>query len=79
MRVVHDALDVLIDHFESSDRSRPPLVTVLVQRDDRQLAVYLCHYQPPRHLLAFIVPEIWRFVDGTGEAIYDAQLSVRAN
>ena len=79
MRVIHDTHDVLIDHFETSDRSRPPLVAVFLQRDDHQLAVHFCHRQPPRHCLAFIVLEIWRFLERTGKAIYNAQLSVRTD
>ena len=68
MRVVHDAYDVVIYHFKSSDRFRPPLVPTLAQRDDCQLAIHLCHCQPPRYRQAFIVPEVRRFVDGTGKA-----------
>src|ERR1700730_1901065 len=79
MPVIHNARDVRADYFDASDRSRLPVVAVLVQRDDHQLAVHFRHRQSPWHCLAFIVLEIWRLVDGTDKAIYDAQLSVRAN
>ena len=79
MRVIHNARDVLIDHFEASHGIRPPLVPVLAQRNNCKLAVHFCHRQSPRHRLAFIIPEVWRFVDRTGKAIRDAELSIRAN
>ncbi len=79
MRKIHDSRDVLIDHFESNHRIRPPLVPVLVQRDNCQLAVHFCNRQPPWHSLPFIVPEVWRFVDRTGKAICDPESSIRAN
>ena len=79
MCVVHDAHDVLIDHFESSNRIRSPLASVLAQHYDCQLAVHFCNCQSPRHSLPFIVPEVWRFVDATGKAICDAESSIRAN
>src|SRR4029077_9720354 len=78
MRVFHDAHDALIDHFESSNRIRLPLVPVLAQHDDGQLTVHFCNYQSPWHSLPLIVPEIWRFADGTGKAICDAESSIRA-
>ena len=79
MRVVHDARDVLIDHFESGHRIRPPLVPVLPHHDDCHLAVHFCHCESPRHSLPIIISEVWRFVERPGKAIYNAQLSVRAN
>src|SRR5258708_13346978 len=79
MRVIHDAHDVLIDHFEASDRIRRPLLPVLAQYYDCQLAVHFCNFQSPRHSLSFVVPEVWRFADGTGKAICDAESSIRAN
>ena len=51
MRVVHDARDVLIDHFESSNRIWPPLISVQAQHDDCQLAVHFCNCQLPWHSL----------------------------
>lgn len=77
MRVIRNARDVLIHHFESSDGMRPPLVLVLAQRDDCQLAVHFRH--SPGYCQAFIVPEVWRFVDGTGKAICNAESSIGAN
>jgi hypothetical protein len=41
----------------------------LAPNDDCQLAIHFCHCQPPRYGQAFIVPEVRRFVDGTGKAI----------
>ncbi len=79
MRVVHDARDVLIDHFESGHRIRPPLVLVLPHHDDCQLAVHFCNCESPRNSLPIIISEVWRFVERPGKAIYNAQLSVRAN
>src|SRR5260370_29667753 len=79
MPVVHDAHDALINHFEASNRIRPPLVPVLAQDYDCQLAVHFSNCQSPWHCLAFVVPEIWRFVDGTGKAICDAKSSIGAN
>ena len=58
MRVVHDARNVLIDHFESSNRVRPPLISMLAQQHDCQLAVHFCNCQPPWHSLLLVVPEI---------------------
>src|SRR6266550_1868230 len=79
MRVIHDAHDVPIDYFDASDRIRRPLVPVLAQHYDCQLAVHFCNCQSPRHALSFVVPEVWRFADGTGKAICDAESSIRAN
>ncbi len=79
MREIYDAHDVLIDHFESSNRIRPPLVLVLAKHYDCQLAVHFCHCKSPRHSLPFIVPEIWRFVDGTTKTICNAESSIRAD
>jgi len=79
MRVIRDAHDVLIDHFEPSNGIRPPLVLVLAKHHDCQLAVHICNCQSPWHSLPFVVPEVWRFIDGTGKAIRDAKSSIRAN
>src|SRR6267142_725258 len=79
MQVVHDAQDVLIDHFESSNRIRRPFVPVLALHHDCQLAVHFCNCQSPRHSLLFVLPEVRRFVDPTGKAICDAESSIRAN
>ena len=79
MRVVHDAHDALIDHFESSNRIRLPFVPVLAMHENGQLAVHFCNRQSPWHSLPLIVPEIWRFVDGTGKPISNAESSIRAN
>lgn len=81
MREIHDAHDVLIDHFEPCKGIRTPLALALVlaKYHDCQLAVHFCHCQSPRHSLPFIVSEIWRFVDATGKAICDAESSIRAN
>src|SRR5215472_1107616 len=79
MPIVHDALDVLIDHFEPSDRTGPPFVVVLAQHEDRQLAVHFRHCKSPRYCLPFIVPEVWRFFEGAGKAIRDAESSIGAN
>jgi hypothetical protein len=79
MRVVYDAQDVLIDHFKAGDRIGSPFVPVLAKRNDCQLAVHFCHCHSPRHCKSFIVPEIWRFVDGARKAIHDTESSIRAN
>ena len=79
MRIIHDARDVLIDHFESSDRIRPPLSSVLAQHNSCQLAVHFCNCQSPWHSLPVVVPKIWRFVDRAGKAIRDAKSSIRAH
>ena len=79
MRVIRDVRDVLICHLESNDGTGPPFVSVLAQRDDCQLAVQFCYRQPPRHGLAFIVPEVGRFVEGSDKAICDAESSIRAD
>ena len=79
MPVVHDAYDVLIDHFESSNRIRPPLVPVFSKHNYGQLAVHICNRQSPWHSLPLIVSEIWRFVDRAGKAICDAESSIRAD
>src|SRR3981189_3628113 len=79
MRVIHDAHDGLIDYFGRSDRIRRPLVPVLAQHYDCQLAVHFCNCQSPRHSLSFAVPEVWRFADETGKAIWEAKSGIRAN
>jgi len=79
MGVVHDARDVLIGHFESRQGIGPPFVPVLPHHDDRQLAVHFCHCEAPRHSLPVVISEVWRFAERPGKAIYNAQLSVRAN
>lgn len=67
--VIHDAGDVFIYYLDSSDGTGPPFVSVWEQGDDGQLAIDLCDGEPPGHGLAFIVPEVWRFVEGSGKAI----------
>src|SRR5258708_32048118 len=79
MRVVRDVHDVLICHLESSDGSWPPLAVELAQCDDGQLAVHFRRCQSPWHGLAFIVPEVGRFLEGPGEAICDPESSVGAD
>src|ERR1700704_4856300 len=79
MRVIDDLHDVLIRNLESSGGTGPPFVSVRAERDDCQLAVHFCHCQSPRHRLAFIVSEVWGFVDGSGKAIGDAESSIRAD
>jgi hypothetical protein len=79
MRVIHDARDALINHFEASNRIRPPLVPLLAQHYDCQLAVHFCNCQSPWHSLPFIVSEVWRFVYGAGKAICNTELSIRGN
>jgi len=79
MGVIHDTHNVLIYHFEAHDRIRPPLVRVLAQRDDCQLAMHFCHCQSPRYCLAFVVAEVWLFVDGSGKTICDAESGIRAD
>jgi hypothetical protein len=79
MRVIHDAQNVLIDHFKAGDRIGPPFVPVLAKRNDCQLTVHFCHYHSPRHCQSFIVPEVWRFVDVAGKAICDTESSIRPN
>ena len=79
MRVIDNARDVLPYHFESSHRMGPPFVPEVAQHDDRRLAVHFCHRQPPRYWLVFVVPEVWRFVDGSSKPICDVETGVRAN
>ena len=79
MREIHDAHDALVVHFESSNGIWPPLVLVLAKHDYCQLAIHFCHCQSPWQSLPFIVSEVWRFVDGAGKAIRDAESSIRAN
>src|ERR1700712_3321061 len=79
MRVVDDADDVAICHFEASDGSGPPLVFVPAQDDESQVAVHLSDCQSPWQGLAFIVPEVGRFVEGSGKAVCDAESSIRAD
>jgi len=79
MRVIHDAHDVTIDYFEASDRLRRPLVPVLAHHYDCQLDVHFCNCQSLRLAPSFVVPEVWRFIERPCKAIYNAQLSVRAN
>ena len=69
MRVIHDARDVKIDHFESSNRIRPPLISMLAQYDDCQFAVHFSNSQPPWHSLPLLVPEIWRFAQWAQETV----------
>lgn len=77
MRVIDDVHDVLIYDHETGDGIEPPIIAVLTQGDDCQLAVHLCHRKPPRHGLAFIVPKVGRFVEGSGKTIRNAESSIR--
>jgi hypothetical protein len=79
MRVVHDARDVLINHLESGHRIRPALVSVLPHYNDCQLTVHFRHGESPRHSLSIIISEVRRFVERPSKAVYNAQLSIRAN
>jgi hypothetical protein len=79
MHIVDDMRDMPISHFEPSYGVGPPIASGFAQHEDCQLAVHFGYRQSPRHCLAFIVSEIWGFVDGSGEAVHDAKLCVRAN
>ena len=79
MRVVRDVQDVLICRLNSSDGVGPPFVSIWAHRDNCQLAVHFCHSQSPWHGLAFVVPEVGRFVEGSGQAIGHAESSVGAD
>ena len=79
MRVVRDVRDVLICHLESGDGTGSPFVSVLAQRDhchSPSTSATACRHDTD---LAFIVPEVGRFVQGSGKAIDNAKSSVRAD
>src|SRR5258708_6689404 len=79
MGVIRDVGDVLVGPRESSDGTGPQFAPVWAQRDDGQPAVHFCPRQPPRHGLAFIVPEVRRFVERSDKAICDAESSILAD